>query len=164
MTSDELHQTDKPHSKGQTSTKQDSSKAAVPEAQNNGSHALVSSPLPRSGGHKSRKSGSRKSKNRHKYPPYRVSLWSRLSTPILECRRCGERYRVSWTTNTRCPKCGRHPLKIQPWEKAFYTLIFPAALIGSLVHYGRSPHNAALIFGMGLAGLLAEIVFYFITR
>ena len=55
-------------------------------------------------------------------------------------------------------------MKIQPWEGALYTLLFPAALIGSMVHYGRSPRNAAIIFCMGLAGLLVEAVIYFAAR
>lgn len=105
-----------------------------------------------------------KSGKRRKPSYHRSSLWSRLSAPILQCRRCGERYRASWKENIRCPKCGRYPLKIQLWERVLYTLLFPAALIGALVHYGRSPRNAAIIFLMGLAGLAVEAAIFLLSR
>ena len=105
-----------------------------------------------------------KSNKRRKPSHYRSSLWSRLSSPVLQCRRCGERYRAPWKENIRCPKCGRYPFKIQLWEKVLYTLFFPAALVGSFVHYGRSPRNAAIIISMGLAGLAVEAAIFFLTR
>jgi hypothetical protein len=105
-----------------------------------------------------------KSGKRRKPSYQRSSFRSRLSSPVLQCRRCGERYRVSWMENTRCPKCGRHPLKIQPWESVLYTLFLPAALIGAFVHYGRSPRNAAIIFLMGLVGVAIEAVIFLLSR
>lgn len=133
--------------------------------------ALVSAPQNRvshpSGAYHSQtslKHKSHKSKKRNRPSSYRVSLWSRVKSPILQCRRCGERYRALWTKDTRCPKCGRHPMKVQQWEKVLYTLVFPAALIGAMVHFGRSPRNAAVIFGMGFIGLLAEIAVYFFVN
>lgn len=115
-------------------------------------------------GSKHRSGKSSKSSKRRKAPYQRPSFWTRLSAPFLQCRRCGERYRTSWTQNTRCPKCGRWPMKIQSWESVLYTLLFPAALVGAFVHYGRSPRNAAIVFFMGLAGLLVETVIFLLAR
>ena len=133
----------------------------VPDSisQNSGTH--------QSGSPRSSSSGKRKSrhgKKRNAHPSYRVSLLTRIKTPMLQCRRCGERYRVSWSNNTRCPKCGRHPAKIQPWQSALYVLFFPAAILGSIIQFQRSPRNAAIIFGMGIAGLLVETAIYFIAK
>jgi hypothetical protein len=128
------------------------------------SHRHSSSGSGHSSKSSTRKSKSQKSKKRSHYPSYRSSFWSRVVTPILQCRRCGERYRASWTKDTRCPKCGRHPLKVQPWESALYTLVFPAAIIGSIVHFGRSPRNAAITLGLGVVGFLVETAIYIIAR
>jgi hypothetical protein len=114
--------------------------------------------------HRSGKSGKSRPNKRRNAPYQRAPFWTRLSAPMLNCNRCGERYRASWKQNTRCPKCGRWPMKIQAWESVLYTLFFPAALIGSYIHYGRSPRNAAIVFFMGLAGLLVETVIFLLTR
>ncbi len=163
MASNEAHKSDAAKINAQSpepSTQQKPSEEAAVSAPQN----RVSRQSSAHHSHSSLKHKSRKPKKRNRPPSYRLSFWSRVKSPILQCRRCGERYRALWTKDTRCPKCGRHPLKVQQWEKALYTLVFPAALIGAMIHFGRSPRNAALIFGMGLVGLSAEIAVYFFVN
>jgi hypothetical protein len=107
---------------------------------------------------------SRKTRRRGRYATQRTPFWSRVRSPILQCRRCGERYRASWTVDIRCPKCGRRPPKVQPWEGALYALVFPVALIGSVTHFGRSPRNSAIALCVGLAGLLIEGAIYLLSQ
>lgn len=168
MTPDELREPDTPGSSPQTSEPSELPKVSNSNSSNSDTHTGAHRSH-HAGSHRSSSGGSikhksRKSKKRNNYTSHRTSVWSRISAPYLQCRRCGERYRASWSKDTRCPKCGRHPMKIQPWESALYALIFPAALLGAIVHYGRSPRNAAIIFCVGLAGLLVETVIYFAAQ
>lgn len=187
MSSEEIQNSDTPQ-KGASSTSKESPTSNVTDsntASNSNSAASDSTERRSSSGSRqssgysrshSHHSGSRQSSTgkptRHKprksqkrsHSSYKPSFWSRISAPILQCRRCGERYRASWTQDKRCPKCGRHPLKVQPWESALYTLVLPAAVIGALVHFRRSPRNAAMVSAMGVAGFIVEGLIYLVAK
>ena len=124
-----------------------------------------------SSSHSSSRSASHSAGQRQKHGQHRKRrhgagkgierLFSRLSHPVAQCRRCNERYYASWHRDLKCPKCGRRPAHAPLWESALCFLLPPVALFDALRRKGESPRSAARILLYGLCGALVYAGLYF---